>query len=390
MAERRFQRARIGAYGMLPDIENLLKLQEADKEIRRLQDEVAALPKRVAVIEKKLAGTNAQLEKAQAAVKADEANRRKFETTIADLRGKISKYRDQSLDVKTNDQYKALLHEIQFAEKEIAANEDKILELMVNAEVRDKEVKAAQAEHKAETAEIEKEKEEARQVTAADEKQLAEWRGKREKMRAGVNEDLLRHYERVSKFRGTGLSEVLDHKCTACQVMLRPQTYNEIRGGQQTIVCDSCQRILYFNPAHELKDQTEVVRARRSNPKVDAPQAWYYREEFGDTGEVYLCLTKKSGRATRRVYEIHTGRLIGDILTREGDYRQAFPEDITGAIRLNGTWSEDELDSWGNELPMVVLDALLADLEAARREMTARAAAKPEASAAVPTEQAAS
>jgi len=113
--------------GMLPEIENLLHLQEADKAIRRLQDEIAELPKRVAAIEHKLADTKLQLEKAQAAVKADEAARRKYDTAIADLRGKISKYRDQSLDVKTNEQYKALLHEIQFAEKEIAATEDKIL-----------------------------------------------------------------------------------------------------------------------------------------------------------------------------------------------------------------------------------------------------------------------
>src|SRR5258708_14896630 len=149
---------------MLPDIENLLKLQVADKEIRRLLDEIAEFPKRVAVIEQKLAGTKAQLEKAQGAIKGDEASRRKYETSISDLRGKISKYRDQSLDVKTNDQYKALLHELQFAEKEIAGNEDKILELMLNADTRDKEVKTAQAELKEEAAEIEKEKNDARQV----------------------------------------------------------------------------------------------------------------------------------------------------------------------------------------------------------------------------------
>src|SRR6202158_5266807 len=182
---------------MLPEIENLLKLQDTDKEIRRLQDEVAEFPKRGAVIEQKLAGTKAQLEKAQAAIKADEAARRKYDTSINDLRGKISKYRDQSLDVKTNEQYKALLHEIQFAEKEIAANEDKILELMVNADTRDKEVKAAQGELKAEAAEIEQEKEQARQRTAEDEKLLAEWRAKREQMRAGVDADLLRPHERV-------------------------------------------------------------------------------------------------------------------------------------------------------------------------------------------------
>src|ERR1700690_3300100 len=226
---------------MLPDIENLLKLQDTDKEIRRLQDEVAEFPKRVAVIEHKLAGTKAQREKAQAPEKPDKPPRRKYDTAISDLRGKISKYRDQSLDVKTNDQYKALLHEIQFAESEIAANEAKILELMVNADPRDKEVKAAQAELKAETAEIEKEKEQARQRTAEDEKLLAEQRAKRDQTRTGIEADLLRHYERVSKFRGSGISEVRDHKCMACQVMLRPQIYNDVRTGQQTVVCDSCQ-----------------------------------------------------------------------------------------------------------------------------------------------------
>src|SRR6266581_9714720 len=226
---------------MLPDIENLLKLQDTDKEIRRLQDEVAALPKRVAVIEQKLAGTKAQLERAQSAAKGDEANRKKFEAAIKDLQAKISKYRDQSLDVKTNEQYKALLHEIQFAEQEIGANEDKILELMVNAEVREKEVKAAEAELKEETAEIEKEKKIAHDRTAQDEKELAEWTEKRDAARAAVDPDLLRHYDRVQKFRGSGLAEVLEQRCSGCQVALRPQTYNEVRGGK-LIYCDSCQR----------------------------------------------------------------------------------------------------------------------------------------------------
>src|SRR5579871_4415483 len=374
---------------MLPDIENLLRLQEADKEIRRLQEEIAELPKRVAVIEQKLAGTKAQLEEAQAAVKADDAAKRKHESSISDLRGKISKYRDQSLDVKTNEQYKALLTEIQFAEKEIAATEDRILEIMVNADARDKEVKAAQAELKAQNAEIEREKDQARQRTVEDEKFLAEWRGKRDQLRTGISDDLLRHYERVSKFRGSGISEVRDSKCLACQVMLRPQTYNEVRSGKHTVICDSCQRILYMNVAEELAEQKPTLhRARRHHPKIDASQAWYYRPEFGEEGEVYLCLTNARGQASRRVYGIHTGRLIGDILVREGDYRQAFPEDITGSIRLNGAWSEEELDAWGTEVPMVVLDSLYSDLEAARHEMSARPAAKPEASPVAPGQHA--
>lgn len=354
---------------MLQDLQNLMELQVADKEILRLKEEVAALPKRVAVIEQKLAATKANLEKAKATAKADEAAKKKYEAAIVDVQGKISKYRDQSLAVKTNDQYKALMQEIQFAEQEIRSNEDKILDLMVNAEARERDVKAAETELKAETAEIEKEKEQARQRTAEDERLLTEWNGKRDKLRGGVGADILRHYERVMKFRGSGISEVRDQKCMACQVMLRPQTYNEVRAGQKVIECESCQRLLFFNPENEAKiERTNFTTKRRARPKVDSQQAWFYHPAFGEIGEAFIAFVNAATSSSRRVYELHTGREVGDILSREGSFRLAFPEDLNGVIRLNGQWDEEEIDSWGAELPMVVLDALLSDLAAARAE----------------------
>src|SRR5437660_1122366 len=136
------------------------------------------------------------------------------------------------------------------------------------------EIQDAEADLKAETREIEKEKEEARQRSAEDQQQLAEWTAKRDQLRAGVSADLLRHYDRVVKLRKTGLSEVRDHKCTACQVMLRPQTYNEVRSGEQVVICDSCQRILYFDPAAEVIAEKVVAPSRRrARRKPDADQA---------------------------------------------------------------------------------------------------------------------
>jgi len=374
---------------MLSDLKNLMELQVADREIRRLKDEVAALPKRVAAIEEKLAATKAQLEKARAAVKGDEAARKKFESAIQDLQGKISKYRDQSLDVKTNDQYKALMHEIEFSQQEIRANEDRILDLMVNAEAREKQVKAAEAELKAETAEIEQEKVIAREKTAEDEKLLGEWNSKRAGLIAGVDPDLLRHYERVAKFRGTGLSEVRNQKCSACRMMLRPQTYNEVRSGDKVMICESCQRVLYFDPSTEAPVEKAAPAAKkgRARPRVDSAQAWFYHPNFGETGEAYLAFINNSGSSSRRVYEFESGRQVGETLGREGNYRLAFPEDLNGVIRLNGQWSEDEIDSWGEELPSVVLDGLKADLHASQRESGSSAVKHAETA---PPEQAAS
>jgi predicted nucleic acid-binding Zn-ribbon protein len=353
---------------MIPDVQNLVDLQKIDREILRLKDEVAALPKRMVVIEERLAGTKAVLEKAKAAVKADEANRRKYDTAIADLQQKISKYRDQSLAVKTNEQYKALMHEIQFAEQDIRANEDKILDLMVNAETREKEVKAAEAELKAEMAEIEKEKTEARACTAKDEAELADWSGKREQARAGVEAGLLAHYERVNKFRGSGLAEVRDQKCMGCQVMLRPQTFNEVRSNK-TVICESCQRILYFDPATGIAvERPSLTAKKRVRPKVHVDRAWFYRPDFSEIGEVFIAFANGDGRSSRRIYDGHTGRKIGATQYQDGDFNTAFANDLKTGLQLRSGVDEQHLEEWAGELPMAILDELHGDLKVARLE----------------------
>ena len=188
-----FLRARIraGSLGvqMNSDLQKLIDLQVVDARIATVKAEIAALPKQVAQIEAKLAGSKAQLEAAQAAMKADEAARRKHESDIKDQQEKISKYRDQSLKVKTNDEYRALNHEIQFAEAEIRKLEDKILEIMVATDSRKEAMKQAEAALKADTAANEKEKEHARAQTAEDEKQLAELNAARKDLRSGVAEE---------------------------------------------------------------------------------------------------------------------------------------------------------------------------------------------------------
>jgi len=159
--------------------------------------------------------------------------------------------------------------------------------------------------------------------------------------------------------------------------VLRPQTYNDVRGGKM-VFCDSCQRILYFDLSKEKPaDTAEKTHRRRHHPKIDASHAWYYRDEYGDSGEVFLAYSNSDGGSSRRIYDYATGRRLGDILLRDGAYRQAFPEDLNDAIRLNGTWTDAEQDEWGDELPTHVLDVLQRDLDLARAEMSAHHAKEP-------------
>lgn len=247
---------------MTSDLQNLIELQQIDSQIAALRAEIAALPKHVAQIEAKLAGSKAKVEATEAAAKADEGARRKHESDIQDQQQKISKYRDQSLNVKTNLEYKALMEEIKFAEQKIAASEDKILEIMVAADSRKESLKKLEAELKAVTAENDREKEEARQRTAADEAALAELTTRRNGSRTGVSEEALRHYDHVLKVRGTALAAVYDNEqCGACNVMLRPQVFQEVMTNQQFMTCDYCKRILYYIPPPPKPEEAKAAKA---------------------------------------------------------------------------------------------------------------------------------
>jgi uncharacterized protein len=255
---------------MHSDLQKLIDLQKVDTRIAALRAEVAALPRQVQQIEAKLAGSKAHIEAVQAAMKADETARRKHESDIQDQQQKISKYRDQSLNVKTNQEYKALLSEIEQAEAAIRKLEDKILEIMVATDARKDELKQAEVKLKADSAENEKEKEHARQQTAEDEKELAELDTQRQELRANVDDDTLRHYDRVFKLRGSALSAVHeDQMCSVCRVMLRPQVFQDVMRGEQTMYCDSCQRILYYvPPPPKPEGEAEPGRKKRKSKVV--------------------------------------------------------------------------------------------------------------------------
>ena len=251
---------------MTSDLKILIELQQIDSQIAALRAEIAELPKHVAEIEAKLAGSKAKVEATLAAAKSDEAARRKHESDIQDQQQKISKYRDQSLNVKTNHEYKALMDEIKFAEAKIAASEDKILEIMVAADVRKESLKKAEAELKSDTAENDREKEEARQRTAVDEAALAELTTRRNAIRAGIGEDVLRQYDHVLKVRGSALAPVYENQlCSACSVMLRPQVFQEVMTNEQFMTCDYCRRILYYVPPPPKPEE-----AKAAAPAADA------------------------------------------------------------------------------------------------------------------------
>ena len=334
---------------MHPDIQRLQELQVADREIARLNAEIAALPRRVAAIEEQLADARKRKSEAEAAIKTGESNKRKYETAIQDLQQKISKYRDQMLAVKTNQEYRALTQEVEYAQQHIRENEDKILEQMVSAESLTANLKRAEADLKAETAEIEKEKAAARARTEEDEKLLKEWRSKRDTLRSAIQETTLRQYDRVLKLRGTALAEAIDHKCGVCQVMLRPQVYNDVRTNDQIIICDSCHRILWYNPEREDSSLGAV------SERVE--KAWYYVPTIGEHG-AFVGVVNEKGNCAGRVFDARDGHPLSKTVRHTGKmFQDEFADYIKAGTRMD-VHPNPHVDEVKDGLPEMMLEDL--------------------------------
>lgn len=226
-----------------------VRLQSLDRKAASLEHEIATLPKQIADIERKLEAHKRHLEADRAALSANQRDRKKLEGDIQIQEQKISKLKDQTLQAKTNEQYKAFQNEISWCEGEIRKSEDKILELMESSEPLEKNVKAAEQELGRQSEAVAKEKARAQQKTAADKKALEETLAERASIRQQMTPKLYAEYERIrKKTKGTVLAEAVDGRCDACMITLRPQFLQELKLGEKIMYCESCGRMLMYNP----------------------------------------------------------------------------------------------------------------------------------------------
>lgn len=240
---------------MHPDTHLVIQLQSLDQKIAALEKEVAALPKHIATIEKALESHNRKLEADRAALAANQKDRKKLEGDILVHQQKISKLKEQMLGAKTNEQYKAFQHEIEFVEKEIRKAEDRILDLMTESEPLDANVKKAEVALKQEKVVVEEEKGRARKRTAEDQGFLDQHRTQRAEVVVKLPKATVTVYDHIRvKQGGIAIAEVINSRCQACQITIRPQYMQDLRKGTELMRCEQCGRFLYVNPPVSFED----------------------------------------------------------------------------------------------------------------------------------------
>ena len=234
---------------MHPDLQHLIQLQELDSAAERHRRRVADIPVLQAALDARLAERTAAVEEVKARVSASQAARREIEKDLAAVQGRLSKYKNQLMEVKTNKEYQAMQKEMSAAEQEISDFETRMLERMEEADALAIELKGVQAALTSAQAEITRDRaalENERTTVDDDLKRVSE---ERARTAALVGGELLALFDRVAHGRrGVAMAEARDGLCTVCHVRLRPQVFNQARRNTDIVQCDSCTRILYYVP----------------------------------------------------------------------------------------------------------------------------------------------
>jgi hypothetical protein len=230
-----------------PDLKAVIEVQQLDLRIAELTALIDSLPTQIQTLQSQLDGFIHAHEERKKRLAANLKERKDLEGEIKVIQEKILKHKDQLYQVKTNEQYRAMLKEIEGEESNIRKIEDQLLEKMIEAEDIQTHIQEAAARLEGEKGRVAAEIKRLEGERQKDPEERERLQARRKEMAVVLSDSVLALYERLRNYRrGAAVVEVREGLCTACNVRLRPQVYNEVRGNDAVLTCENCDRILYY------------------------------------------------------------------------------------------------------------------------------------------------
>jgi uncharacterized protein len=235
---------------MSEEIDRLWALQDLDEQAAGVREVLARFPQQRRELERRIAEARQRLEQAKDRLAESQKQRRVLERDAAALGDEERRFQQQLPVIKKNEEYTALLHEIEGTRRKRSEVETRVLERMEEEEREQRERPALEQALKA--AEVE---------AAARAKLLdAEEASEQEKLgvieaRRGAHVRELApatraRYERVHASRdGRAVVGILKGACGGCYRALPPAVLQEARRRDRMMSCEGCGRIIVWSPA---------------------------------------------------------------------------------------------------------------------------------------------
>ena len=230
------------------DFKELLLLHGRDRRHGKLVEELNLLPEDIQRVEQKILTENESIEIAVSEWKQLESKNNALEKEILEIGEKISKNKIRQLEVKKNEEYKALESEIISLTNLESIKEDEQIEVLVKIDDAQSTAKIAQEKiaQKVEGLVQQKKNFEERMLKVRSE--ILDLEKEIEKARQSVEVEMLRTYEQVKKVvsRAPYMAPLKDQKCSGCNLRVSNDVISTALVEQKLTQCDQCGRIVYI------------------------------------------------------------------------------------------------------------------------------------------------
>lgn len=237
---------------------SLREIHSLHQRAKAIRDRLAGVPKTVAARQAQVARKNEGLEKAKKDLQQVKVSKAGKESQRKSLLSKIDDYSSKLLNVKKNEEYKAIQNEIALVKSQVNKVDDEIIEFELDLEERDVKLKELDADLKKAQADLAAYQKQAADAKPADETKLAELSASLVAAEAVIHPELIEKYQRVIRQRGAdALAEVEEGACMGCNMAVTSQMLNDLINCDTLVFCRSCGRVLY------MAEETEKVTKRQ-------------------------------------------------------------------------------------------------------------------------------
>ena len=231
---------------MLPELEQLLVIQDRDQKILTLHSDLERLPHEEENAKLRLIGDLKAKEVIEQQIKENEISIKSLELDIETRRDTIAKLKVQQFETRKNDEYQAINHEIERYQKDILGLEDNEIELMEKGEILTESLRKAEETLQKTQDIVDKEIQIIHDRRSHCKKQLDETSEDRKSLASSIDPDLLNEFERIFKSKkGDAIAELVNGVCTGCHMKVTPATAAAVRASKSIAHCDQCGRMLY-------------------------------------------------------------------------------------------------------------------------------------------------
>lgn len=244
----------------MKEIQTLVRLQNIETEIQRINKQMDALPAKIDEINDEVSIIEDNFSRLEPEISLKKERHTSLEHEIGELTVLFTRNKERLRKIENNREFQALLKENEQISKSISELEEEGIALLEEVTKKEEELTDLNDELKIKKKELKEKKEASDKKIAELKPDIEDLEQRKNELIDGMPKDLIRNFNfLIKKLDKLAVVSVSDGVCDACHMRLPPQKFNELISDSKIMSCPSCHRLIYWREHEDYSNVKEEL-----------------------------------------------------------------------------------------------------------------------------------